>query len=324
MPGGGLRREGWLDAVGFDLGHDGCMTVVVDAFRFVDQHDGDAVGDDIAPTKALQTFSPTSQQEALEAIQSMMAQARQNAPSPFDAAQAQINEIYFSEDWKLLRDSAVNYSDLAINGRGELEWFFEPVILLFLNEEQALQDLIQNRVLKYDPLNGTGHAYSVRQYLISGQYGKAHDRLKQAEVATFSSRIAEVKGYLLIAERDGAGLSQHLENVDIISPLHRDYFHALNQYFKGDIEGARKTLLSSDALTSERIHQALGLHHIGDKLAAQSLLNEIASEQMGRLLLTISLSYGAACGDKNLPPIDKLDQIMMKFNIETLPCIGSR
>lgn len=281
-----------------------------------------AAGDDISPRSPIETQIPTSSFEAIQLIQSMMTMASDNANKPTQSSQARLNAVYFSDDWRKLRSYALEYEKYTVKERGELEWFFGPVTLLFLNEKQALHSLIEDRVLRYDPLNGTGHAYAVRQYLTSGQYQKAWDRLQSAQIATFSNRIDEVKGYLLFADQNGEGLNEHVRTAKNLSATHKDYFLALSQYLIGDTETAKKTLLSSNLLRKERLHLAFGLNHIGETSAAKKLFEKISNEPMGPILLSVAMSYGTACGPRPLPSIPKFDERMNDAGILTLPCIG--
>lgn len=292
------------------------------AFHKADAYYHFAAGDDIAPKAPIETKIPTSMSEAMQLVQSMMNTANRNANKPAESFQARVNRAYFSNDWRQLRSLALEYEKHTTKERGELEWFFGPVALLFLNEEQALHSLIEERVLRYDPLNGTGHAYAVRQYLISGQNQKAWDRLRRAQVATFSNRMDEVKGYLLFADQDGEGLNEHVRTSTNLSATHQDYFLALSQYLMGDVEASKRTLMSSDSLRSEKLHLAFGLNHIGEVSAAEEIFENISEEPMGPILLSVAISYGTACGPKTLPAIPKLDERMNNAGILALPCIG--
>jgi TolB-like protein len=327
----------WLANAAFDraLAIDRKMGLA--SFHKADAYYHFAAGDDISPKSLIQTQIPTSSSEAMELVQGMMGEANRNANKPSESAQARVNAVYFSDNWNKLRSFALEYEKFTTKERGELEWFFGPVVLLFLNEERALHSLIEDRVLRYDPLNGTGHAYAIRQYLISDQREKAWERLQRAEVATFSNRIDEVKGYLLFADQDGEALEEHVRTATNLSALHQDYFLVLSQYLKAKTPEEKKTAkeeakralicpdppLNCSLLQKDKPHVAFGLNHIGETVAASEMFNEITKKPMGTILLSVAMSYGAACGPEVLPTILTLDEKMKNAGISKLPCIGS-
>lgn len=313
----------WQANAAFDRALEIDSRMGLASFHKADAYYHFAAGDEISPKSLIETQIPKSTSEAMQLVQDMMITANRNANTPTESSQARVNKAYFSSDWRELRSLALEYEKYTTKGRGELEWFFGPVTLLFLNEEQALHSLIEDRVLRYDPLNGTGHAYAVRQYLISGQSQKAWDRLRRAQVATFSNRMDEVKGYLLFADQDGEGLKQHVRTATNLSAMHQDYFLALSQYLLGDVDAAKTSLTSSKLLENEKVHLAFGFNHIGEVSEAEELFEEISNEPMGPILISVAMSYGAACGPRDLPTIPRLDERMKTAGILTLPCIGS-
>ena len=154
--------------------------------------------------------------------------------------------------------------------RGELEWLYVPVILTILGETEAQIRLMDERVLKFDPGNGTGYAYIIRQYLTAGEMGLARQRFSEAEAITFSNRLAEVKGYMHVTERDGAALREHINSAgERLSPMLTDYFNGMVLYFNGNKTAAIKYLENSKPLAHDRIHLALAYHHM-DKARPQS------------------------------------------------------
>ena len=269
------------------------------------------------------SYIPNADKAAVNAIMEMMSRAARHSHSKEAIAQAKINEIYYSEDWTDLRKWGQEFVVQATAERGELEWFFEPVIMLFLNEPELSENLLRNRIMKYDPLNGTGHAYLTRLRLISNNSAAARQTLEDAESATFSGRLAEVKGYLLFFEGNGDLLYDHVKVSDNLSATHRDYFMAMSAFLQGNTSEAKIRLNSSEALKSEKVHRAYGLHHIGETEEALQAFNEIANTPMGPVLLSVAMSYGVACGPNPLPDIQVLSERMRQANIEHLPCIGA-
>ena len=269
------------------------------------------------------SYIPNTDRAAVNAIMEMMSRAARHSHSKEAIAQAKINEIYYSEDWTDLRKWGQEFVVQATAERGELEWFFEPVIMLFLNEPELSENLLRNRIMKYDPLNGTGHAYLTRLRLISNNSAAARQTLEDAESATFSGRLAEVKGYLLFFEGNGDLLYDHVKVSENLSATHRDYFMAMSTFLQGNPSEAKIRLNSSEALKSEKVHLAYGLHHIGEAEEALQAFNEIANTPMGPVLLSVAMSYGVACGPTPLPDIDVLREKMRHANIDDLPCIGA-
>ena len=268
------------------------------------------------------TYMPISAKESVKAIREMMSLAAKHSHSMELIAQAKVNEIYFSDDWRELRIWGEEFFKQASSEKGELEWFFEPVILLLLNEIELSEELILDRITKYDPLNGTGHAYLTRLRLISNDIPSARKALEDAKTATFSSRLAEVTGYILFFEGNANGLYNHVSNSETLSPIHQDYFLAMSAFLSGNKKEALIRLESSEALQVEKVHLAFGLHHIGEPDKAISAFNEIANTAMGPVHLTVAMVYGAACGPRPLPEIEVLHEKMSRANIEYLPCIG--
>ena len=147
--------------------------------------------------------------------------------------------------------------------------------------------------------------------------------MSEAEASSFSSRLAEVKGYMLAAQRDGHALRAHIASSNArLSPMLLEYFDILALHFDGYDAGAQKLLAESSALKRERIHLALAHHNIGETAIAKHMFDEIANEPIGIIQIAVQLSYGAARGPYALPPIPPLDARMAQAEMVQLPCIG--
>ena len=274
------------------------------------------------PQTRLNVTVPETQDEALAHLRHVLTQGEQYGDET-TALQARANRIFFSDDWTGIRPAVLEYAETVTPQRGELEWLYVPIMLSLLGETKAQTRLMDARVLKYDPGNGTGHAYVVRQYLTQGHLDLAEERLSEAEASTFSSRLAEVKGYMLVAEQNGAELQAHLaSSKDRLSPLLTDYFSVLANYFNGEPEKAVAKLNASTALERERIHLALAYNHMGETETARRIFAKVANEPIGAVQIAVELSYGAACGPNPLPPILPLEKRMVQGGVAALPCIG--
>ena len=274
------------------------------------------------PVDPLNVTVPKTQAATMSHLKTLLANGEKHGDET-TALQAKANRIFFSEDWTGLREAVLNYAELVTSQRGELEWLYVPILLTLLGETEAQKDLMDKRVLRYDPGNGTGHAYVIRQYLTSGQLSLAEKRLSEAEASSFSSRLAEVKGYMLAAQRNGEALRAHIDSSKArLSPMLLEYFDILALHFDGYDAGAQKLLAESSALKRERIHLALAHHHIGETAIAKHMFDEIANEPIGIIQIAVQLSYGAACGPYALPPIPPLDARMAQAEMVQLPCIG--
>lgn len=281
-----------------------------------------AAGHINAPSAHLNVTVPETPDEALTHLRTVLAQGEEHGDKT-TALQAKANRIFFSNDWEGLRPAALEYAKTVTPQRGELEWLYVPIMLNLLGETEAEVALMEDRVLKYDPGNGTGHAYVIRQYLTQGRYDLAEARLAEAEASTFSSRLAEVKGYMLVAAKDGPGLRAHLDaSKDRLSPLLTDYFTVLEHYFNDEAESANARLKASTALQEEKIHLALAYNHIGETKAAREIFTEIVNTPIGTVQIAVELSYGAACGPNPLPPILPLEKRLAEGGVAQLPCIG--
>jgi len=276
------------------------------------------------PQTRLNVTVPETQDEALAHLRHVLTQGEQYGDET-TALQAKANRIFFSYDWTGIRPAVLEYAETVTSQRGELEWLYVPIMLSLLGETKAQTRLMDDRVLKYDPGNGTGHAYVVRQYLTQGHLDLAEDRLSEAEASTFSSRLAEVKGYMLVAEQNGPELQAHLvSSKDRLSPLLTDYFTVLAHYFKGEPEQAATKLRASTALKQKRILLALAHNHMGETETARRIFAKVAKEPIGAVQIAVELSYGAACGPNPLPPILPLEKRMAEGGVAGLPCIGMR
>ena len=280
------------------------------------------VGHIKAPATPLNVTIPDTMDETLTHLRYVLTQGAEHGDET-TALQAKANRIFFSSDWTGLRPAVLEYAETVTPRRGELEWLYVPVMLSLLGETEAQTRLMDDRVLKYDPGNGTGHAYVIRQYLTQGYMDLAEDRLSEAEASTFSSRLAEVKGYMLVAEQNGSELQAHLAiSKERLSPLLTDYFTVLAQHFNNQPEKAAASLQSSNALQQERIHLALAYNHMGASEKAQRIFTDIANDPIGAVQIAVELSYGAACGPNPLPPISPLEKRMAEGGVAQLPCIG--
>lgn len=292
-------------------------------FHMADPYYHFAAGHIEKPPNTLNVMVPNTPVEAAKHIEFVLSRAEETAKNETNKTQSRLNRIFFSDDWSGLREATLSFSQLASQERGELEWEFGPASLVLLGEGESLRELIDNRVLKYDPENGTAHAYVIRQYLAENNFTAAEARLADAKVSSFSGRIDEVHGYLLFAKNDMRGLENLLSESKTLSPMLRDYFSALINYKKGENETAQTILKMSKGLNAEKIHLALALHHMGNSTEAKKELDEITDETLGTTLLSVIISYGAACGTRPLPTIHKLDTKLTYAKIESLPCTAT-
>ena len=69
---------------------------------------------------------PISAKESVKAIREMMSLAAKHSHSMELIAQAKVNEIYFSDDWRELRIWGEGFFKQASSEKGELEWFLNP------------------------------------------------------------------------------------------------------------------------------------------------------------------------------------------------------
>jgi len=269
---------------------------------------------DLSKVEAAEIVS--SPVEARDKIQDLLSLAQQHATNNSDRAQYKVNQIFFSDDWTGLKQAAIEFATLAIKGRGELEWEFGPVALLLTGETQLMRDLADQRILKYDPLNGTGHSYAVRAYLLEGDYGAAQTRLLQAQTTTFSNRLDEVKGYLLYSEGDLEALKMHAQTAEYLSPLLREYFAVL-----ADSKNAGTLLETGLHLQGDEINHSLAMWHSGRTVEGGNEINRILKQPLGTVLFPVMLAYGAGCGPASLPQNDRLEQRFSEAGIESIPCI---
>lgn len=259
---------------------------------------------------------------ALEEIRHAMRLAGQAAQTPTENAQARVNHVFFSNDWSDLKRTAKTYALSAQTERGELEWFFGPISLLFTQQDGALRDLVDNRMARFDPLNGTVHAYKARSALISGDYEAAEKILKDTNITSFSSRIEETKGYLLLAQGDATGLNRHLNLSKGLSNLHKDYLHAMLLSLEGHNNEALAELRASTALKDESFHLAIGLARVGKIDASKQLLTQMETDEMGMQIIASQLAYGAGCGDISIEFGPGFMGRLQDANLDLPACVG--
>lgn len=234
-------------------------------------------------------------------ISAAMRRAGETSGTPMQMAQFRVNQIFFSDDWTGLSAAAEDFVDAAVLERGELEWFFEPVAVLLSTDPDYMARLVEQRMARFDPLNGTIHAYGARSTLIAGRYDEAKKRLEEADVGSFSIRIQETKGYLLIAQNDADSLSLLIQKSNKLSDVHRDYFRVMQHHFLGDTEAAKRLLMNSAALEAEEVHRAIAWARLGDAMKARELFERIEQSPMGTQRIAVAYAYGAACGDALIP-----------------------
>lgn len=261
--------------------------------------------------------------DAKSEIEKQLLAASRLATSPDNKDRALMNAIFFSDDWSDLKAPSKLYAEQAILGRGELEWLFEPVIMLVLGEYELIENLVAKRILKFDPDNGTGHAYAIRSKLLRRDYEGAFIRLKQAKSITFANRLDEVEGFLLVASGQGANLLEHTNNAKNLSEMHQDYFRALAFHLLGETERGLRIINNSQSLNDSKVYKAFALSHLERFDTASELFEEISSSPLGNLELGTAMAYGAACdlSPDNLP--DSLKSLLSKANAHVPLCLRS-
>lgn len=260
--------------------------------------------------------------DANQVIENYLRQASLTADTDLAKNKALMNAYFFSDDWKELKTPSRLYAKAAIDARGELEWLFEPIILLVIGEFEHSGNLAENRILKYDPFNGTGHAYAIRTLLLSGDLDGAEKRLYEANSLTFSNRLEEVEGFILAARGDHEKLEAHIQTSKKLSDMHKDYF--LTQVLAAKKDGkpvAANTLGNSQPLKTNPVYRAFALNHIGELSAAKTLFEEISREPLGDMEISTAMAYGAACGLKDFQIPVSLRQKLLDAEADLPPCI---
>jgi len=250
-----------------------------------------------------------TKKSAAEEIPYLLEQASFLANSNYQKTKAKMNAIFFSNDWVSIRSPSQEYVDTAVSRRGELEWLFEPVILLAIGEYDLVRNLVSNRILKFDPDNGTGHTYAVRSYLLEAKYNEANQRLNEANSRTFSNRLDQVRGHLLYSRGEYTNLIRHAQDSKHLSDGYREFFNILGTHSSGQPKEALKLLKHSSALSSNDVYYALAHHHLGQSKKAKELLQQISAEPLGDLEIATAIAYGAACGSSGISlPITLLEK----------------
>lgn len=260
--------------------------------------------------------------EARIAIEYNLRQASETATSDIARNKALMNAYFFSDNWRGLRLHAADFVDGAVAARGELEWLFEPIILLVLGEYDLSLRLADDRILKYDPKNGTGHAYAIRTHLLQNNIGIAETRLENAKSLTFSNRLEEVEGFILVAKGDGEALETHLATARKLSPMHQAYFAAIAMKLNGKTSEALEHLETSEGLNGNIVYRAFALNHLGDRGAAKSLFEDISKEPLGDLDIATALAYGAGCGLKDFQIPLSLQKKLKAAAVTLPPCMS--
>ena len=289
-------------------------------FHSVDPYFHFAKGEISPPPNELGIVMPVYPETIQDTITDLLEKSENHAANPADAAQYEVNKIIFSSDWTGLREAAVKFGKLAAEEKGELEWEFGPVALLITGEDEVLQNLVEGRILKFDPYNGTGHSYAIRSHLLQSNLTKAEFRLKTANATTFSRRLEEVEAYLHFKKQDATALEAHLQSAKSLTKSRIDYFAALLQILKGQNEEAIRTLTTSEALQNDTSQLALGLMHAESQDLSEELMSKLNNNWFGPLNFTTSLAYGAGCGVNSIGIMPDLEERFSEAEIENIPC----
>lgn len=275
------------------------------------------VMDDVDIRRGDDRLSP---QKAEHLIQANLWEAAEFATLPEFKTKAESNAIFYSDDWTGLGAPALANAKLASEGQGELEWLYEPVILLLLGEWQALDNLIEQRILKFDPLNGTGHAYAVRRSLLAGDIDDAKARLKAARGATFSNRLDEVEGFIFFADNNAPALRRHIDTAESLSPLYVDYFTIMLAVMDGDTALANTVIEASDALAAAPAHKAFALAHSGYSDRAAKHIKTLSEQPLGLVSIATLVAYGGSCGMDDTASLRPLSDRLEQAGSRLPPC----
>ncbi len=262
-----------------------------------------------------------SVQKARQNISPLLEEVSRSAKSEFEKSKASMNAKFFSEDWTLLNSFSDAYVTSATSLRGELEWLFEPVILLVTGETDLLRTLVEGRILKFDPENGTGQAYLIRSYLLEGRYKKARNIYEASNTRYFSNRVEQVGGYLLFAERNYAALKAHSEQAENLTQDYRDYFKLLSLIGGGERLEAENILETSSDLKSNRVHYALANFHLGHQSQGLAIIEQISARSLGDLDIATEIAYGAVCQIDNFTLPKSLLEKYNQANIRLPGCV---
>jgi len=310
----------WIALASFQAATEADPTMAKAYFHSVDPYFHFAKGEISAPPDELKIDMPIHPRTVQDKITDLLEKATLHAANETDAAQYDVNKVIFSQDWTGLREAAIQFGNLAAKAQGELEWEFGPVALLITGEDEVLQKLIKERILKFDPNNGTGHSYAVRSHLLKSNLNKAIERLNSANATTFSRRLEEVEAYLHFKNKDPNSLEAHLSSSKSLTDSRTDYFSSLILILRGQTDLAIKKLMGSPSLKKDRPQLAMGLMHAGDVKVSKEILSELNANWIGPLNFTAALAYGAGCGDVPIRLMPALKQRFAEANIEIIPC----
>lgn len=241
-------------------------------------------------------LDPLTLNDAALEVPKLLSTASDNAINDEEKFKAAMNSIFFSEDWTGLVTESEKYVKAAVLRRGELEWLYEPIILLILGDYELTESLLSNRLIKFDLENGTGHAYRIRNMLLSNEHDRASALIDNISVTKFQNRIDEVKGFTAFRMKDQKKLEGLLTSENNLSALYKDYFSILDFALKGKkIEGL-EVIESSEALESSKTYLALAYLHLGDRRKGRDLLEKVSGKPLGDVDISTAIAYGAGCG----------------------------
>jgi len=243
-----------------------------------------------------ETLAPMSRSASAKEIKNLLAKASDKSINNEEKFKAKMNEIFFSENWSGLISPSKSFVDAAIVRRGELEWLYEPVILLLIGNKDLTIKLLDERLIKYDPYNGTGHAYKLRHFLLNDDLDAAKATLENTTVSKFQNRIDEVSGFIDFRTGDRIGLQKLVNSQSNLSQMYQDYFTSLDLFISGQREEALKVLDNSQALMNSKEFLGLAYLHLGEAVRGREILEQVSDTPLGDVDISTAIAYGAACG----------------------------
>lgn len=237
--------------------------------------------------------------------------------------QHEMNRIFLSDDWRRLRPMAMEFIRVASESNRPYEPLWDGEILLLLGEFDALQNIVERRMVLLDPLNVSGYVRLTQIQLAQNQFDEIHKTIERANTTSVQNAINIYGLYAAVAEHGEEGfVTWNEQNPKPSHPVALLFFRAQQIYHAEGLNAALQYIGDPEDVSSTPGMRAAVLSTLGEFTAAEEQLAHIENDPIqvaGHALLAV---HGVYCASVSLPMTPLIERRFREAGFEAPPCIS--
>ncbi len=238
--------------------------------------------------------------------------------------QHQVNQIFLSDDWRRFKSVVQDYARVAKDSRRPYDPLWDAEALMLFGEYDALETIIEQRMIALDPLNAAGYSWLARMHLMRNDLTEAREALERMNSIRGLNRSEPMGLYLAFSESGHDGMANWGElNAAPTHPVARLFFQAQKTYETDSREAAIDFVANSERGQNTPGMKAAALATLGDRQGALRQLALIEDDSVSVAGHALLVANGVYCTAKFVPLTEKIRLRFERAEFALPQCVGA-